>query len=496
MLLLLLVLLAVVFGVAALACVGAADSVEGREREPRVVWPIIIAGTIVLLICVAIVAALGVSIALGGRMTDDDEGAVVASIVAVLLFGPIGVLLVLLGLSLRQRTFELSGRGRWLRILTMAYGYFLCCVTPAVVFPPFAGLTIAAVFSGFAYVRRTRHAKLLWMLTIAVERGFPLGPELAATGAALGGSSGAKLLRLAEDVDDGVPLSEALQRRSGLVPTTAVLDARVGEQTGRLAESLRAAALHTSGAIRQTTQAGYAAGVITYFWAVLLTLCGIVSFLMYYIIPKFKAIFEDFDVQLPPASIALIEVSDFSVDWWFLLLPVLLAFVMLSLFVGECYRRGGQNLSLPWFTRWFPRLDTAGILRNLSRAVETRTPLAPVVETLSRHHHRPHIAASLASVRDGIERGGNAWLGLERSGLLRPAEVDLLQAAEAAGNLPWALHDVADRIERRRAERFAWWFEILRPWPLIILALLAAFVAVGMFSPLMTLLGELAQETV
>jgi hypothetical protein len=62
------------------------------------------------------------------------------------------------------------------------------------------------------------------------------------------------------------------------------------------------------------------------------------------------------------------------------------------------------------------------------------------------------------------------------------------------GNLPWALRDLADRLDRRREQRWAWWFEVLRPWPLIGLGLLAGAFAIGMFYPLVTLLHELSWQ--
>ena len=411
---------------------------------------------------------------------------------SLLLFGPLAVLLILLGLSLRDRHAKPSGYAGALRMAIMAYGYLLCCGSPAIIFPPVAGLSIAGLFSGLAFLRRSRHANTLWFLTIAVERGVPLGPELAATGDAIGGREGRRWQQLADDIDDGATLPEALAARGELIPTTALLDARVGEQTGRLAETLRAASLRTSGAVGASSQASYLAGAAVYVWAVTLVLIGVVGFCMYNIVPKFKAIFEDFDVALPDVSIALIHASDVFVNWWFLFLPFLFVLLALSLIAGECYRRGWANVSLPWLTRWFPRLDTPGILRNLSLAVDSQTPLGDVLETLASHHHRPHIAERLRQVTAEVTNGGDAWQSLRGVGLLNPDEVGLLKAGESMGNLPWVLRNVAERIEGRRTERAKWWFEILRPWPILLLGLSAAFFVFGMFLPLLKLLRELS----
>ncbi|MCA9054099.1 MAG: type II secretion system F family protein, partial [Planctomycetaceae bacterium] len=334
--------------------------------------------------------------------------------------------------------------------------------------------------------------QLLWLLTLAVERGIPIDDELEGYADAIGGTMGLRLRHLADRIDSGATLADELVRQRGLVSRPAALAAKVGEQTGTLAETLRAAAIRSTGSPAHASRASYVVGAVAYLWIIGFMLMGVASYCAYYIVPKMKAIFEDFDVELPLPTRMVIDVSDLFVRWGGLTLPLLLALVALCIAAGECYRRGWQNLSLPWLTRWFPRLDTPEILRNLARGVGTSHPLPPILKTLAEGHHRPHISERLSLVHDRVVQGEPPWSALQEFDLLRPAEVQLLAAAEQAGNLPWALHDVANRIERNREHRWQWWFEFIRPWPILLLGLLVGIYVAGMFLPIVKLITELS----
>ncbi|MFV0443107.1 MAG: type II secretion system F family protein [Planctomycetaceae bacterium] len=493
MLILILILISLTIGVLALLSVAASGSIEGEDAHPWLVGPIVILGVATMILALALLAT-AISIAVVGRgLTDDNLPNFIACALGVLLFGPLGVLLVLLPISMKDRSSSsLLWRPKLLRRLIAGLGYLLACGVPALIFPPLTGLLPGAMFTALAYLRRRRESYLLWLLTIAVERKLPLAPELSATGFAMGGRAGAQLMGVAERLEDGESLGRALAHRDSLVPPPDALAARVGEQTGTLAQTLRDAAQRVNGSSGQSQQTVYLTGILTYVWMVALLFAGIIGFCMYYIVPKYKAIFEDFDVELPEASLLLIEVSNLVVSWWFLGVPLILTALLATIFAGEVFRRGWRSLSLNWLTHWFPRLDTPDILRNLSRAVQTGTPLPPVLETLADHHHREHIRERLQRVLVEIERGHDPWDSLRQNRLLRTREVELLHASEVAGNLDWALRDVAERIDRDRSHRWQWWFEVLRPWPILILALMAAFFAVGMFLPLIRLLNELS----
>lgn len=490
--LLLIAIVSPLLGIAILMASSRAKSaeVEGRLRGTAIALRVLSGVVLATGSAMVVVCALNLVGWNGGATT---ATAAAASAAAAALLLPAGVLLIVLSLDLTgDRLHSQWFRPVPLRRMLALAGYGLSLLPTFLLFPPLGGAVAAILLVIVAHARWDRDRSLLQLLTIAVERRFPLADELEASAGALDRQSAVPLLAMAEELRAGGSLPDVLAAHPRVIPPSVALAARVGEQTGTLAASLRTATDSVTEQRWQASRIAYLGSVVTYLWIAAIVFVGIFGFCMYYIVPKHKAILDDFGMALPSATILIIRVSDFVVETWFLTVPLGLALLAASVMAVECYRRGWSTLSLPWLTRWWPRLDTPDILRNLSRTVETGTPLPGVLQTLADYHHRPHIRERLKTARELVERGGDVWSALQTAGLLEEPEAQLLQSAGRAGNLPWALRDLADRQDRRRTERLIAWGEILRPWPVLLLGLAAAVFVLGMFLPLIDVIEGLS----
>jgi type II secretory pathway component PulF len=97
-----------------------------------------------------------------------------------------------------------------------------------------------------------------------------------------------------------------------------------------------------------------------------------------------------------------------------------------------------------------------------------------------------------AAIRRGLNEGLSCWELLSQTGFLKPNEVMLLESAQRAGNLPWALDALADSLDRRWLFRLQAGMEWLRPLAILFLGAIVGFVAIAMFLPLVKLLNDLS----
>ena len=111
---------------------------------------------------------------------------------------------------------------------------------------------------------------------------------------------------LAARINWGTILPEALERSRKLVSRDAVLLAWVGEAAGRLPRALRMAATTRSNQLPIWTAIS---ARLSYILGLLLVMQIISSFILYFIVPKFEAIFKDFGVSLPQVTILVIDAS-------------------------------------------------------------------------------------------------------------------------------------------------------------------------------------------
>jgi type II secretory pathway component PulF len=379
--------------------------------------------------------------------------------------------------------------------------FMIVVVLCALVFGFFLGGSIflaAVVFIGivivFARRRATNQDALLDILAIAAERGVPLGPAVEAFAESSGGRFRRWADTLAGLLNSGVPLADALNVVPRILPPDARLLIRVGGDAGLLPGALREAS-----AARRSRGTGHTALLprFSYLILVLLVMQVISGFILYFIVPKFEAIFHDFHVSLPPVTIFVIRASHVVVGSP-LLGVLILAEVLLLLHLPFAYfgwsggyLPGIDRFLLAPFDRLLVRRHSAVILRALASGTEAGRPLTRVLNTLAEYHPSGWVGQRVGRVLDDVRKGADCWKSLRDHGLIRPADAAVLEAASRVGNLPWALRQTAESGERRLGYRLQLWLQLLFPAVVLAMGGLVGLLVAAFFLPLITLIRAL-----
>ena len=352
----------------------------------------------------------------------------------------------------------------------------------------FRWLAAPIAYLVFLRARLARQTTLLWTLAVAVDRKVALVPFLEALADEAGGSWKHKLHRLADLLHSGMSVPDALDAVPGILPADALVLVRVGAETGRLGPTLREAAAQfarQSETVRNPGGAG-----ILYLCGLAFVMCNIVGFIMYWIIPKFLAIFDGFDMDLPEHTQTVIQIGHFVTRNAFAVIPSGLLVLLAGIAVAfQLLGRGvGWTDWSGWTARLFPRWRMPVVLRSLGVAVDGHCPLERAVGTLATRHPDSAFRERMTRVEQDLSQGVDCWRSLESHGLLRHGETALLEAAQRVGNLGWALRSVADTLERRTDHRLRVTIEFLRPAALLAAGAVVGFFVFAMFSPLISLL--------
>lgn len=360
------------------------------------------------------------------------------------------------------------------------------------------GLGAAAVVTALVNARRARQGTLLWLLAVALERGLPLADEVDALAEACTGRWRERLRALARWLHSGIPLAEAIERTPGLVPHSAIVSMKVGSECARLDTAVRDAAVrYVARQQHRRFSALSTAGVYFYLWGLLTVGTSIVAFVMYFIIPKFKKIFDDFGTELPATTEQLIRVSDAVVSYGGpFLLPLWCLPGVAFCYVAVGYWKGWDEADLPGPLTRLTRFDTVVILRNLTHAVAANRPLVDGLDLIRRSWRQPRVQERLGRVVSNCQAGIDCWAALRQQGFLTSSEVGLLEAAQRVGNLEWTLCELANSIQSRRRYRWQVFCEVVQPLSVLLLGLIAGFVVIGLFLPLIELVDRLSKEVV
>jgi protein transport protein HofC len=351
-------------------------------------------------------------------------------------------------------------------------------------------LFAVAVGAGVVLARRrlTQQDSLLAILAIAADRGMPLAPTVAAFADQCSGGYRRRIMNLAAQLDSGATVSQALERVPRAVSRDAILLAHVGERTGRLPQALRMAAQSRASQLPIWVAI---AGRIAYILGLLLALQVICGFLLYFILPKFEAIFKDFGISLPPTTIYVIETSHFVTKYAFITawVPALEVFLLAFLPFSVA---GWANFDVPFFDRLLRRRHVALVLRSLSLAVDAGKPIEVGMTTLAAHYPTWWVRRKLIKVDDEVQHGADWIDALRRRGLIRSADAEVLEAASTVGNLAWTMRELGETGERRLAFWFQGLIQTLFPLLVISMGFVVFLLAFAFFSPLVEVIRRLA----
>jgi type II secretory pathway component PulF len=339
-----------------------------------------------------------------------------------------------------------------------------------------------------AWRATTRQETLLQILAIAAEGEMPLAPAVAAFADQYRGFAHRRMMALAARLNWGTPLAEALEIARGLVTRDAILLAWVGEAAGLLPKALRIAATSRSSQLPIWTNI---ASRLSYLLILILTMQGISGFVLYHVVPKLEVISRDFNLGLPQITIVVIQASQFLTRFAAPALLVPLFELALLIFLPFSFL-GWGSYSVPLFDRLLGRRHTALVLRSLSIMVEAGKPVFLGLQVLARHYPSYWVRRRLAQAESDVAHGIEWIQALWRQRLIGSADADVLASAEAVGNLPWALSELAGTLERRMAVRFQSAIQTLFPLVILMLGMVVFILVAAYFLPLVNLIKSLS----
>ncbi|SIO28844.1 protein transport protein HofC [Singulisphaera sp. GP187] len=346
-----------------------------------------------------------------------------------------------------------------------------------------AGLTVVA--SRW----ESQRDSLLQTLAIAVEQGMPLAAAIEALGDAHRGRSRRRLLALTRYLQEGAPLPQALVLVPGVLPRDAELSIGVGWASDRLAGALREAADPKTP--ERVLRASFIPR-IAYLVTLLLFMKFILFFVLYFIFPKFEAIFADFGIGLPRFTVGVILTSHFFMRWGWPLLVLMTVCELTVAVILPLSLTGWLEPNVFWLDRLFRSRHTAPVLRSLAWVVEGGKSLSAGIAILIRFSPPGWVRNRLTLTLQDLSHGTECWESLRNRGLIGPADAAILESASRVGNLPWALRETAAGAARRSSLRLEGWIQVLSALVYLALGVLVVVVAAAFFTPLITLIEKLA----
>lgn len=287
---------------------------------------------------------------------------------------------------------------------------------------------------------------------------------------------------------EGRRLADAMGRQPTSFPPLYRAMVAAGETTGSLTVILARLADLLE---RQAEVRGKLIAALAYPIVLAIVAIGVVAALMIFVVPRVVEQFTDTGQQLPFLTRAVIAISGFAANWWWLIALLMAAgsFGWIAAMRRPAFkaRVDARLLRLPLFGRLLRDLYAARFARTLSTMVSSRLPLVEGLKLTVPTIRNAALAGATANIVDQVRAGGGLSTALRDAGVFPPLLVYMTASGESAGRLEQMLERAADYLEREFDRFTAASMALLEPVIIVVMGSCVALIILAILLPILQL---------
>ncbi len=290
------------------------------------------------------------------------------------------------------------------------------------------------------------------------------------------------------DVSSGTAFSAALRKFPKSFNQLFVSMVEAGEASGALAEILGKVAQYLESSVKLTKKVKSA---LTYPIAVIGLAVVLVTVLIMFVIPVFASMFADFGAKLPAPTQFLIDLSDFMVGYWWLLIALGAgAFFFVRGYIATPAGRVHKDhilLRAPIFGGLMHKIVLSRFCRTYATLVRSGVPILRSLEIVSSASNKSQIEAACAEIARHVSQGGQISDVLATNSFFPPMMKHMVKAGEATGNVDGMMNKIADFYDAESEATVAALTSLIEPLLIVFLGVVVGGIVMAMFLPIFQL---------
>jgi type IV pilus assembly protein PilC len=294
-----------------------------------------------------------------------------------------------------------------------------------------------------------------------------------------------------EDVEAGMPLSDAMERYPAAFDRLYVSMVRAGEAGGVLDQTLNrlAGQLEKDDSLRRTIKSAMAYPVLIAAFAILV----MIGMLMF-IIPIFADMYADLGGELPSLTQLMMTLSNILKHYWFIVFPLLGIFVwgVNRLKRTEQGRRYWDRMKLKLPMKLGPviqKIALARFSRTLSTLVSSGVPILQAIDITGKTSGNYVIEESMVDVKESVRSGEPIAKPLSRVAVFPPMVTHMISIGEETGALDAMLGKIADFYEDEVDASVKSLTSIIEPIMMLFVGGLVGLIVISMYLPMFNMMN-------
>lgn len=296
-------------------------------------------------------------------------------------------------------------------------------------------------------------------------------------------------------VESGSDLSNALGEHPRVFEKIYVNMIKAGEASGQLDSILLRLAdfQEASQKLKREIKSAMTYPIIS-----LVMILGISGFLMVFIVPKFKKVFDDLGVELPAPTKAVMATSNFletKAIW--LALGIIVAVVSIIMYKkteNGSYQWDWLILKTPIFGDLFKKVAVSRFARTFSTLVKSGVPILGALEIVSATSGNKVLEKAVNNARDSIRQGEPLAKPLAEEPIFPPMVVRMIAIGEKSGALEQLLGKIADFYDEQVSASVEALTSMIEPLMIGVMGFVVGGIVLAIFLPIFKMQESLSKK--
>jgi len=214
--------------------------------------------------------------------------------------------------------------------------------------------------------------------------------------------------------------------------------------------------------------------------------------IMVWVIPSFKKVFANFGAGLPAPTLIVMAISDFVVQWWWLIAAVIAGSIFGLLFMlkrSATFRLGFDRVILkaPIIGEILMKATIARWTRTLQTMFAAGVPLVESLDAVAGAAGNALYAAGTKRIQTEVSTGSSLTNAMANTNLFPTMVLQMTQIGEESGSLDNMLGKIAEYYEREVDDAVAALSSLLEPIIIVFLGVVIGGLVVAMYLPIFKL---------
>lgn len=298
---------------------------------------------------------------------------------------------------------------------------------------------------------------------------------------------------LLEDIGGGLKLSEAMANHSYCFDDVFVSLIRAGEQSGQMTQVLDELSENLKW---QDEMASQAKRAMVYPTIVALVIFAVIIVLMTVLVPQLAATMKTMTSKLPRETEILIMVSNFFVRWWYLVIGIPTAAIVLAFVMGRTNDNAKRtidelSLRLPVLGPLRQKIILARFSTYFAMLYKAGISVLDCIQICEKIMGNRVMEEGLQRVGRSISEGQGISQAFIATKLFPPLVLRMLRVGEATGGLDAALANVSYFYNRQVRDGITRMQTLLGPATTVVLGVLIVAILYSIFLPIYDVIAKI-----